>query len=118
MNQLRHKLSGEGITPMDFIAQWTTEDKLETSYKINSTDMARDVDISSLENVRWIMFSSDAKFKISLTAGAQTIEFEVEGLFSLNPSSTFLGTVTQIQVSTDSVDDITVDIRVYGGTVS
>lgn len=104
------------VTQLSKQKTWTPGAKIEQNYVISDTDGNQVIDLSLVDSIQSIVFVSSSAFKVSITAGGQQIVFAVSGFFVFDPTSTFLGTVTELAISTDSTTDITVQVRVYGGS--
>jgi len=108
-------VTGKGIlTSLDKTITWVNGEKLEQDYAINSTDGVVAINYSYVNNISLMVFTSISSFKVTITIGTNVIAHEVNNVFIFDPTSTFLGTVDKIEISTAQTTNITVSVRVYG----
>ena len=96
---------------------WTLQEKL--CYDITLNDDSKVITFAHISDMKSISFSGDGTFIVAITAGGNTISFEIDsGIFLFTPTAVFMATVTQIQITEDKQNDVAIQIRMYGESES
>ena len=109
--------SGEFVvTKLSKMITFELDEKLEKTIKLNNS--TETIDASFVDLIRVIIFEASDDFTVSITAGGNTIEFEITDFFSFTPSEVFGATITDITVKETNGLDVNINVRVYGETAS
>ncbi len=108
-------LTGENIlTALDKVITWNTGEKLEQDYVVAAADGKIQLNYSYINNIALMIFTASSSFIVTLTIGTNVISYEVNNIFIMDPTSTFLDTVDKIEISTIQTTGITISARIYG----
>jgi len=124
--KIRTYISGDGVVDFDKSTQFTLLEKLESVYLLKAADGDLSIDTSKINSLVSMLFYSINSFTIKLTVDIGTVEtpnivivpVETTGNFRLDPTTAFLSKISAVSISTTSTTDITIQVNVYGGTVS
>ena len=112
---LERRITGYGsVTALNATTSWTYSDKLEVDFVGNSSDGARTIDLTNINDIVFMSFESDSAFTLTITAGGNTIAFGVNDIFEFSPTDVFEATITSLTVTSLSASDTTISVRLYG----
>lgn len=111
------KLSVTGSELVTQIANSRNIDlKEKAEYDISLTNSQKEIDFSYIDNIDTIIFITEDDIKLELTISSEVVEFEINGLFVLNPTDAWLATLDSVIVKNDKSTEKTVKVRVYGAS--
>lgn len=90
--------------------EWTLSEKLE--YNLEMQNSEKIINFAAIENVKLIVFSGSAKFKVRISTSSDSITFNVSDFFYFTPQS--LSDITEIAVLEDQGTLVDCKIRFYG----
>jgi len=126
---LKVQLTGTEVTQYLSESTFTLDTKLEESHKINVVSSAVEINMSNISNPRLLLVSSASTFTLhfeqEITSPLDEVfiyDFTVPCLGGvatvLHIDESFITNLESIKITTDSVNLIKIDVRVYGETVN
>ena len=114
---VRTIIAGNGVTAFDKKAEFTLAEKMETVLYVNSTTNVS-VPYSNIDNIKSIVFYSENDFTVNITmtidSTSVTVPIATTGNFRLDPTSTFMSSVSAITLQSSSTTNISVTVNIYG----
>lgn len=113
--------SGEGITPEINTVRFEVGEKIENSWYVKEGENFV-VDFEKVSNIKTINFYSDSPYVVNLkvdvgdeeTPNEVDVPLSITGSFRLDPSQIFLSTLKEIKITTESIEDVLIVVKVYG----
>lgn len=111
-------IEGEGtVTKWTKNLSWTAKSQKELVYCISSTEGLITIPLDDIENLKVFTISAPESITIKFTmVSTDVIEFNTD-TFILTPDSSWLSTVSKIEISTSSTEDIKIAVNLYGQKV-
>jgi len=89
-------------------------EKIEYDIVLNNS--SKEIDFSYVSNIEAILFITDADVTVEFTISSETVDFEINGIYLLNPTSSFITSLDSIVIRNDATTNKTVKVRIYGGS--
>jgi hypothetical protein len=112
--KLNIKISGANLVKgVDMNTLWTPEEQIEKVINITASTSPVDVPFSDIDNIKEIFIYSDSVFTVTLNDGVATHDI-ICTKFLIEPDSTYITSLTSIQVSTVSTEEQAIYMNIYG----